>query len=170
VDGQLTAFICPSERRPAKDPLAAAVEQERSAAKYLVECCAKQETTLVILCTSPAREQPEDFDVRKLSNGFMNDASVRELNLETGRLVTSFAAAIMEQATLRSIPAICFIAPREAVLSRETLDVFAELIFTSPLFATVKDQALSQRRTWTSVAIKTDEKDMRRFEPEGMFM
>ena len=68
------------------------------------------------------------------------------------------------------MPAVCFIAPRETVLSRETLELFAELFANSELLRDLSYSAIGSKASWMIQAIKADERDQRRFEPEGMFM
>src|SRR5437867_81393 len=86
-DDSLIALTCPSERRSPHEPTYIAVELERAASDWLISCC-DEKSTIVILATSAAREQPDDFAIRKLENHFIspNALQTKVKPLETGRL------------------------------------------------------------------------------------
>ena len=156
--------------------------QERAVAEWLIKCCDDKasSTTIVILDTLPLRDQPDDFTSRVLTTtttGGKLNSKTNIQKLELDRLVSSYTAAIMELATLNNIPCVCYFAPRESVLSKETLEILTNILVTtsSPssefAISASKVSALVQSKSkWIPQAIKADEKDQRRFEPEGMFM
>lgn len=127
-----------------------------------------------MLATTPLRDQPNDYEMRKLYNGYvkgdLGDKSIRQLEL--GRLVSSYAAAVMEAATFAKVPAVCYLSPRESILARETLESFASLVSALPALSGsgASPNLSSMRNQWMKTALVEDEKDQRRFEPAGMYM
>jgi hypothetical protein len=148
--------------------MANAVDQDNFVSEKILERC-NSETVLVVLGTTSAAEQPGDFQIRVLVNPHCKQETTGR-PLEAGRLVTGLAAALLERSTLRSIACVCYLAPREPVLSLETLDCFHKLSKESKFFLRYRNVIEKKRREWTSEALKKDEQDSRRFEPEGMFM
>lgn len=136
--------------------------------KWILSNC-DENSRLLVFSTISARDQG-DFSLRKLDNGFGKDdePALKKIKwLEDERLVTSYAAAIMEAATLNHVPCTLILAPREPVLSKETLDI---LLGISLKLNASKSRLGPQAQETILTAIKLDERDQRRFEPEGMFM
>jgi len=166
-DNKLVAVLCPAQARRIPKSQSEATDIERAIAKWILDGCTKS-TTIVVLTTSPAREQPDDFHVRMVSTSADSKGPYRKL--EHGRMLTSFAASIVERAVVDDLHVVCFTAPREPVLSRETLDSFFKVVETCSLFESCRERVMRKRQEIIKDAIRSDEVEARRYEPEGMYM
>ena len=167
---ELAAFLFPSSRSITKVPAYQLVDEERKIAHIIADDSASTQTSVIVFGTTPYREQ-HDFDPRTIATSVYRKGTTSKLrSLESGRLVTSIVAAILEKAEIEGIPAVGYLVPREPVLSIETLDAFLNCVKADPLLKVYYQSLSKSKATWSTQAIKADEKESRKTEPEGMFM
>jgi hypothetical protein len=165
--GKVVGLICPALGGK-QTSQASKVDRERMVAEWLFSCQAEANSALIVLGT--AAVFGESFAFRTLSS--TGGAAPRTKRLETGRMLSSFPATLMERALLQQLVSVtCYVFPREPVLSMETMESLKRAVkVVCPEDKTTSSRVQTKFKTWARDAMVQDEKESRLTEPEGMFM
>lgn len=133
------------------------IENEREWAKWLIP----GKDAFVIAFTT--LEKYKDMGWRTVCTREGEDG---ERRLESGRVVTGHAAAVLERGMLCGARVVCFVVPRETVLDYDALGQFQDALAKSRHLKQYKEVS----PLWINQAIKDDERMRKANEPEGFFM
>lgn len=163
------AVLCPVPR-PSPHRTAYQVNmQERQLASWVASQCDVHQGTVVVFGTVPAREQPaDDLSIRIVGTDTCEFVP-KHKQLEAGRLLTSNTACLVEACRLAGVRCVCLLAPRETVLAVQTLDCLFKAMRGKDIFKTRLERVHSLRKEWVVQAIREDERQVKKQQPEGMF-